>query len=135
MTSHKSAKTVVRALVGVVVLLVAGAADASSTAGGSAASSEIQRLQATWGTKVVRSAQVIPNSQLILIGTRDRALIASANPQRWLGSKFPVVVMYVSPSGAFSSDPTEKCGFEHSTMSDESEMSLRVSADSRHLGF
>jgi hypothetical protein len=111
-----------RGLVAVAVLLAAGAADASSTTSGSAASVELQRLDAIWGPQVVRAGQVIPNSQMLLIGTRDPGLISAQNPQRWLGSRLPVVVMHVGPSGTFPTDPTQKCGFQHSGMSDESEM-------------
>jgi hypothetical protein len=60
----------------------------------------MQRLQATWGTQVVLTAQAIPDSHLILIGTRDRGLLSSSNPQHWLGSRYPVMLMYVHPSGA-----------------------------------
>jgi hypothetical protein len=111
-----------KSLIAVGLMLAAVAGNASSTAVGSGASAEVLRLEATWGPQVVRTAQVIPSSHLILIGTRDPALIASANPQRWLGSRLPVVVMSVNRAGAFSTLSPEKCGFSHDNMSADSEM-------------
>jgi hypothetical protein len=110
MTPHRHAKLAVKALIGVSVLLASGAASATTTQAGSPVSSEVQRLQATWGAPVVVTAAAVPDSHLIIIGTRDRGLLSSAHPQHWLGSRFPVMLMYVHPSG-LGFKTQMKCGF------------------------
>ncbi|MDQ1484068.1 MAG: hypothetical protein QOF35_2144 [Actinomycetota bacterium] len=110
MASDKHAKLATKVLVGAGVLcLASGAASASTTPAGSPFSSEIQRLQGLWGTNVVRTAQVIPGSQTLIVGTRDRALLRSAAPKRWLGSKYQVVVTFVRPPGSSHTTIDNKC--------------------------
>ena len=122
MAAQRHANLAVKALVGVVVLLASGAASATTTQAGSSVSSETQRLEATWGPHVVRTAEVLPDSQVILIGTRDPYLLNSANPRNWLGSRFPVILTYVHASGAGYQSPLDKCGFGAHMMSDGTEM-------------
>lgn len=97
-----------KALVGAGVLALASGAATASSAQGSPAS-EIARLQSAWGTDVVRSAQVIPGSQVLLVGTRDQSLLRSATPRRWLGATYPVVVMFVRPPGSTHTTIENKC--------------------------
>src|SRR6478752_5702708 len=79
-------KLATKVLVGAGVLcLASGAASASSSQSRSPASLEIQRLQETWGTNVVRTAEVIPGSHTLLVGTRDQSLLRSEAPKAWLG--------------------------------------------------
>ncbi len=108
MSASTYARLGLKALVGAGVLaLASGAATASSAQGSPAA--EIARLQSAWGTHVVRSAQVIPGSQVLLVGTRDQSLLRSATPRRWLGAEYPVVVMFVRPPGSTHTTIENKC--------------------------
>lgn len=99
---------VVKGAIGAGVLFLAtGAASAASTT----SSVDVLRtqLQARWGTDVVRSVDAIPNSNAVLVGTRDQSLLRSANPQRWLGAGTTVVVMFVRPPGSTHTTIDNKC--------------------------
>ena len=110
MAADKHVKLATKVLVGAGVLcLASGAASASSSQSRSPASLEIQRLQETWGTNVVRTAEVIPGSHTLLVGTRDQSLLRSPAPRKWLGSKFQIVVIFVRPPGSSHTTIDNKC--------------------------
>ena len=110
MAPDRSVKLLIKVLVGAGVLcLASGAASASSSQARSPVSQEIQRLQETWGTNVVRTAQVIPGSRTILVGTRDQSLLRSATPKKWLGARYQVVVIFVRPPGSSHTTIDNKC--------------------------
>lgn len=108
--SHSGITT--KVLVGAAVLcLGAGAAHASGPVDGAAArAAEIARLQHAWGTDVVRSGLPVEGSGAILVGTRDMALLHSSSPQRWLGSRYPVVVIYAPAPGSVRPFSEDECG-------------------------
>lgn len=91
-------KGVTTLLIGAAVLALASGASNASAGAVSARSLEIARLQQTWGTRVVSDAAALQGTQAILVGTRSRLLLRSASPQRWLGARFPVIVMYAGSS-------------------------------------
>lgn len=102
-----------KVLVGAAVLcLGAGAAHASGGAvdGAAARAAEIARLQHAWGTDVVRGGLPVDGSKAILVGTRDLALLHSSSPQRWLGSRYPVVVIYAPAPGSVRPSSEDECG-------------------------
>jgi hypothetical protein len=110
MVSQKHAKLATKVLVGAAVLcLASGAASASSSQSASPVGAEMQRLQASWGTDVVRTAEVIPGSHVILVGTRNQSLLRSAAPKQWLGAKYPIVVMFVLLPGSSHTTIDNKC--------------------------
>jgi hypothetical protein len=110
MASEKHASLATKVLVGAGVLcLASGAASASSSDSRSPASLEIQRLQETWGTDVVRTAEQLPGSRTLIIGTRDQSLLRSATPRKWLGAKYPIVVTFVRPPGSSHTTIDNKC--------------------------
>ncbi len=110
MASSQRAKLATKILVGAGVLcLASGAASASTTQASSPISSEIQSLQATWGPNVVRSAEVMPGSRVILVGTRNQSLLRSAAPKTWLGTKYQVVVTFVRPPGSSHTMIGDQC--------------------------
>ena len=110
MAADRHVKLATRVLVGAGVLCLAtGAASASNPDARSPISAEIQRLQETWGTNVVRTAQVIPGSHTLLVGTRDQSLLRSAAPKRWLGAKYQIVVIFVRPPGSTHTTIDNKC--------------------------
>ena len=101
MASASHAKLATKVLVGAGVLcLASGAASASTTESRSPISSEIQRLQATWGTERRPDRQGHPGLSHDHRGTRDQSLLRTATPKKWLGAKYQIVVTFVRPPGS-----------------------------------
>lgn len=119
MVSQRHMRIATKVLVGAAVLaLGSGAAHATGGAvdGATPRAAEIARLQHAWGTDVVRSGLPIDGSQAILVGTRDVALLHSSSPQRWLGSRYPVVVIFAPAPGSVRPFSEDECG-THGMMS------------------
>ena len=110
MVSHNQVKLATMVVTGAAVLCLAGGAATASGAGSTTpVSAEMARLQATWGPHVIRTVQQISGSHAMLVGTRDLALLRSANPQQRLGSKYPVVVMFIRPPGSTHTTIDNRC--------------------------
>lgn len=111
-----------KALVGAAVLCVAGgAAVAAGASTGSAAAimsspsanapytAEIHRLQVTFGPSVIKTAVVQPESNTIAITTKNKSLLYSAMPEKWLGTSYAVVVTWALPRGIVKLPIGEQC--------------------------
>ncbi len=109
MSADKHARLATKVFAGAAVLGLASGAAAASSVQASSPAGEIARLQSTWGASVVRTAEVIPGSRVILVGTRDQSLLRSATPTKWLGSKYQVVVMFIRPPGSSHTTIENKC--------------------------